>query len=355
LFTFREDVVSSNQPTWDEKIEALRRRYDDLRDKISMGDVTRALGDTATGIAGLPGEIALLRQRGYAFASYLERKAEVLQQQWDEVRQQVQHVVTQEIERVQRQFDELTTLWRTLEAHSSGVGQDQQYNLVSMSIETLEKAVDGARNRIEGLYGQVPETVSQTKTQIGQLKRYLDLADEATVAWKPAEALFMVVEAEWKKTGKGKEDPDGILYLTDQRLIFEQKEKVGGKFGLGGEEVQQMVFEAPIGAITSVVPEDKGLFGGKDLIHLKLSSGDYAETTFEVKTSGVDSKWYAQQLNRAISGEIDKERAIPVDRQAAEAIKAAPTACPTCGATLPPVTRGVTELTCQYCGSVVRL
>jgi gas vesicle protein len=348
-------VVSSNQPTWEEKIAALRRRYDDLRDKINMGDVTRTLGDTATEIAGLPGEIALLRQRGYAFASYLERKAEVLKQQWDEVRQQVQRVIDQEIERVQRQFDELTSLWRRLETQASATGKEQQYNLVSMSIETLEKAVDGARSRIEGLYGQVPENVSQTTTQIGQIKRYLDLADEATVTWKPAEAVFMVVEAEWKKTGKGKEDPDGVLYLTDQRLVFEQKEKVGGRFGLGGEKVQQVLFETPVGAITGVVPEDKGLFGGKDLIHLKLSSGDYAETTFEVKTGGVDSKWYAQQLNRAISGEIDKERAIPVDQQAAEAAKAAPTACPTCGATLPPVTRGMTELTCQYCGSVVRL
>jgi hypothetical protein len=96
------------------------------------------------------------------------------------------------------------------------------------------------------------------------------------------------------------------------------------------------------------------LFGGKDLVHLKQSGGDYPETTFEVK-GGVDSKWYTQQLNRVISGEIDKERAIPVDQSATEAAKQAPTACPTCGAALPALVRGMTELACQYCGTKVRV
>jgi gas vesicle protein len=347
--------MSVEQPTWEERVQGVRSRYNMLRDKIGMGDVTRQLGDVATEIAGLPGEIKGLRDRGYAFAGYLERKSEVLKTQWDEVRQQVQQVSSQEIERIQRQFDELTEMLKRLESQWSDKGKEQSLKLFTVSLENLEKSADAARSRIEGMYGQVPENVSQTNSQIRTIQKYLAMADESTIKWGPTEALFMVHEGEWRRTGKGKEDPDGLIFVTDQRLIFEQKEKVGGRLGFGGDKVQQVVFETPVGAISEVGSEDKGLFGQKDLIHIKLSSGEYAETSFEVKSGGIDSKWYMQQLNRVVSGEIDKERAIPVDEAAVQAVRDAPTACTTCGATLPPITRGQTEITCQYCGTVVRI
>lgn len=347
--------MSSEQPTWEEQVAVLRGRYNTLRTKIDMADVTRKLGDVATEITGLPGEITGLRERGYAFAGYLERKAEVLATQWNDIRQQVQQIISQEIERMQRQFDELTDMWKRLETQMKEQRKEQNLKLVSISLDNLEKAVDGARSRIEGLYGEVPGNVSQTRQQIKQIQGYLALADESTADWKPNESLFMVHEAEWVQSGKGKEDPDGLIFLTDQRLIFEQKEKVGGRLGFGGEKVQQVLFEAPVGAISEVKSEDKGLFGRKDLVHLKLSSGDYAELTFEVKSGGIDSKWYVQQINRVVSGEIEKERAIPIDEVAVQSMREAPTACPTCGATLPPLMRGQTEMTCQYCGTVVRV
>ncbi|MFO8037629.1 MAG: hypothetical protein R6U57_13480, partial [Anaerolineales bacterium] len=44
------------------------------------------------------------------------------------------------------------------------------------------------------------------------------------------ESGIMAVKAVWAKSGKQrKEDPKGVLYLTDQRLLFEQKEKVTTK------------------------------------------------------------------------------------------------------------------------------
>lgn len=348
-------MSSGQEPTLEQKIDGLRQKYHTLSDKISMADITRKLGDVATEIAGLPGEIAEVRKRGYAFAGYLERKTDVLKEQWESVRQQVQEIINHEIDRVQSQFDELAGMWKRLEVVSAEKSREQNYNLIRMSVDTVERAIDSARQRIEGLYGNVPENISQTKTQLQQIKKYLGRADESTVAWKPAEAIFIAMEAEWRQSGKGKKDPDGILFLTDQRLIFEQNEKVGGRFGFGGEKVQEVLFETPVGTISEVKSEDKGVFGQTDLIHLKLSSGDYAEVTFEVKEGGIDSKWYVQQLNRVISGEIDKERAIPVDEAAAQAAREAPTVCSTCGATLPGVTRGMTEITCQYCGTLVRL
>ena len=72
----------------------------------------------------------------------------------------------------------------------------------------------------------------------------------------------------------------------------------------------------------------RGYSGGKDLVHLKFNAGDYADITVEVKSGGVDLKWYVQQLNRVISGEIERERAIPVDETLSEKVSSAPTAVP---------------------------
>ncbi len=337
---------------WQERVSALRTKYDDLRDELGFSDVTGQLGDIATEIAGLPAAIEQLRQRGYAFAGYLERKAEVLGEQWDEVRQQVQEMADREVERAQRQGKELEMLWRRVENPSGD--REKAAKLFETAVDSAMEAIEGARERIEGLYGNVPNNVSQTKAQIAELNGYLDLAEESAVDWLPTEAVFLANKAEWVRTGKGKKDPDGILFLTDQRLIFERKEKVGGRFGFGGEKVQEVLFSAPIGTIGEVKAEKKGLLGGKDMIHLKLSEGDYDEMTLEVK-GGVDADWYAQQMNRAIRGELDAERAIPVDKEAQEAVRNAPTSCPTCGATLPSPVRGMAELKCEYCGTVVRL
>ncbi len=343
---------SQQSEEWQERVSALRSKYDDLRDKLNLNDVTEQLGDVSTEIAGLPAEVEQLRQRGYAFAGYLERKAEVLGEQWKEVRQQVQEMVDREIERAQRQIKELETLWQRVENPTSD--REKAAKLFETAVDSALEAIEGARERIEGLYSSVPGNVTQTKTQIAELNGYLDLAEAATVDWLPTEAIFLANEAEWVRTGKGKKDPDGILFLTDQRLVFERKEKVGGRFGIGGEKVQEVLFAMPVGTISEVKSEKKGLLGGKDMIHLRFSSGDFSEMTLEIK-GGVDADWYAQQLNRVIRGELDAERAIPVDKETEEAVRNAPTVCPTCGATLPSPVRGMTELKCAYCGTVVRL
>ncbi len=348
-------MSDSGQPTWEQKLAGLRRQYEEVRKNISMEDVTHTLGDVATEIAGLPGEIARVRGRGYAFAGYLEQKAEVLKTQWDEVRTQVEAAIKTEIADVQGRFDQVRDTWSKLETQMTEKGQELLGGRVETALDEVASVVDAARGRIEGLYGDVPNNVSQTKNQLRLITNYLDLMDQATVKWGPSEAIYMVHEGEWQQTGKDKQDPDGLIYVTDQRFIFERKEKVGGRLGFGGEKVQEVVFEVPVGAIAEVRSEDKGIFGGKDLIHLKMSTGDYAETTFEVKSGGIDSKWYAGQLNRVITGEIEKERALKVNEKIVEAVQSAPTTCTTCGATLPSITRGMTEITCAYCGTKMRV
>ena len=152
--------------------------------------------------------------------------------------------------------------------------------------------------------------------------------------WLAGEDMYMVVEAEWKKTGKKKEDPDGFLYISNKRLIMEQDEKKGGFMGFGGKKESGLLWEAPIGSITDVDFEKKGMLGRIDLLHIKMGSGaPFGDVTIELHEGGVSAKWFASKLNQAVSGELEKERGMESHDQAiVEAIADAPTMCPVCGA-----------------------
>ncbi len=238
-----------------------------------------------------------------------------------------------------------------------GANPDALISQLDGAMSRLSSEVDGAKRRIEGMYGEIPNNVSQTVTQIDQLETYLERASEASFPMLAGEAIYMVVEAEWKK-GKDKDDnPDGLLYITNQRIMMEQKEKVGKKLGMfGGKAVQELQWESPVGSITDVAFEKKGMFGGIDLVTLKFGSGGpFGEVTLEVK-DGLHAKWFAGKLKQAASGEIEAERVGEHKTLTMEAVADAPTMCPSCGATFTePIVRGMTQINCTYCGTMVRL
>ena len=78
------------------------------------------------------------------------------------------------------------------------------------------------------------------------------------------------------------------------------------------------------------------------------------QITVEVK-GGVACKFWAAQVQRMLSGNTKDERAIQPDAEELEAIKKAPTACPSCGGTLPMLVAGQHQIDCVYCGAVIRV
>ena len=417
------------------KIESLRDQYDEILDAVAMTDVTDTLGETASTIAEIPGQVQGLRDRGYVYANYLEHKAETLNRQWGEVRSEIQIAIRRELLNAQEEVGELDDLWDQLDdaisggsaepsasisptksgaglkqmmkaaveaeddggaagavaalgalgaakgkkkssnndaanafqaamqkskdAGSAGVSDEDIEALadqVESAMERASKFLESAKERIEGLYGTVPSNVSQTVSQIREIEGYLNIADESNFDFLAAEDLFMAVKAEWKKTGKKKDDPDGYFYITNQRVLMDQSEKKGGFLGFGGKKEEGLLWEAPVGALINVDYEKKGMLGGIDLIHLSFNAdGPFADTTIEVK-GGVHAKMFAAKLEQAISGEIEKERGVERDQAVVEAIADAPTTCSVCGATFgQEITRGMTQLECEYCGSIVRL
>ena len=182
------------------------------------------------------------------------------------------------------------------------------------------------------------------------------------------------VPANWKKPGD-KDGVEGVLILTDQRLIFEQKEEVATKKMLfittEKQKVQALQWAVPVTQIEKATGSSRGLMGKDDFLTITLAEGAglagpegqalYDEMGRPLRTTDLHLKgekgeaWQAF-IGRVKSGEIAKERTVPVDAAAVETVANAPTKCPNCGATITQkVMRGQTEINCEFCGSVIRL
>lgn len=336
------------------KIRSLERQFRGLLDDVNLTRISRAASDLTNEINGLPGDIADLRQRGYAFRSYLEHKAEVLAKQWDAIRNQVMTTIQEDSRLLREELDRVEPDLKNLLAQPDQRDFQQKYiPMLESTFESIETKAKAIANRLEDMYRTIKSDVAETRKQIKDINWFLDMKDEASFDFNATEAVFLVAEAEWTD-GKGK--PDGMLFLTDQRIIFEQREKKGKALGLfGGKDEQGVLWEAHLHQIDGVEAENKGVFGGKDMLNFTFGSGaSFANTTAEVK-GGVDCKFWAAQIRRMRTGEVADERAIEPDTEVIESLRNAPTACPVCAGTLPQVTAGQTEITCQYCGWVMRL
>jgi hypothetical protein len=335
-----------------QQVERLQSRLNDVQGTLALASVSNELAEIESKLALFATEIEQVRARGYVFRSFLERKAGVLAEQWAPVHQRA---LRESSARRRELEQEANTASTTLRMAASGGAV--ALARAESSVGTIEAKANAAESAIRALYQPVRENLNQTTRQLEQIRWLLDQLDEAGFQLRPGEDPVAACEAQYME--REKDGPKGVLYLTDERLLFERKEEVASKKVLfittEKQKVQELVFELPIGQIEETKTTDKGVFGHKELLELQFArEADLSGATMRVY--GVDNDEWAVLIGRVKSGEIAKERTRPKDEASADAVRAAPTKCPTCGATLSAeVVRGLREISCEYCGSIVRL
>jgi len=334
-----------------DKLDDLQDQLGDLQEELLLTRVQNEMEDIQTTLSLLPSEVEKLRTRGYIFRSFLENKIDVLDNQWDEIRHRVSREVSKHTRELEREADEAESAM-----HTAMRGRPSHISRAEAAIGALEHRANAAQSAVGAMYETLQQNVNQTHRQVEDIGWMLDQIDEASFRLYPAEDTVAACRAQYMETKK--EGPKGILYLTDERLIFEQKEKIATKkvlfIATEKEEVQELIFEVPVGQIEEVKASQKGVFGGKEMMELLFApEADFSSALLRLR--GADNEAWAGMIGRVQSGEIAKERTHPKDEAAVEAAKTAPTKCPTCGATLDvEIVRGMREITCEYCGSVIR-
>jgi len=310
------------------------------------------LGEMRSTLTLLPTEIAGLRSRGYAFQNQLEKKVEALNGQWLGMSQEVSREVTRITRDLRREADAAERMLQ--QAMGGGT---LPVSRAESAVEALERRVDAARSAVTAMYEPLQENVRQTKSQIKEIEWLLDQLDQASFRLHSAEDPVSACKAQLTETKK--EGPEGVLFLTDERLIFEQKEKKTTKkilfLATEKEIIQELMFSVPIGQVEKVDASQKGFLGPKEIIELSFApEADFSSVLLGLR--GADNEDWAALIGRVLSGAISKERSRPKEEAVLADGRTVPTKCSTCGAPINvDIVQGMREITCEYCGSVMRL
>ncbi len=342
------------------QISSLQSRLNSLEDETRLTKVRDAVEALQTIINGLGQQISGLRSRGYVFGRDLETRAANFSSQWTQAAPNVTNQIDQQSNRLQAALAPLRTRTNELAAASNGISAAQNIlNQLDPQVASLESQVSAAESQIHSMVDGLQNQVSDFDGQLKKIDWMLTQLAEASFRLLATEAGVMAVKAVWVKGGKEqKDDPDGVLYLTDQRLIFEEKEEVAKEkvlfIATKKEKVQKLLLNAPVTTVESITTSKQGLLKNEDHIEIRFGAGAPVESAHFHIWQPCD-EWQAL-INRAKSKDFDNDRAVAIDAAAAAKVKAAPSQCPNCGGNINQVVlRGQDSIKCEFCGFVIRL
>jgi hypothetical protein len=341
-------------------VRVLQNKISSLQQSVQLTKTRDSVEDVQTNVNGMAQRILSLRTRGYVFEKNLESQAQAFVTSWALLYPNLQaqinlqsNALVNALRPVEMQMPQLASM-----VGNPAMGRGLLASLQS-AVEGLESKVSASEQAIEGMYDQFNNQVYAATKHLNDIEYMVTQLAEASFQLLPTEAGIAAVKAVWCKTGKEqKEDPEGVLYLTDQRLLFEQKEEVATKKVLfvvtEKKKVQGLLLEAPVALVDKVDTSKQGMLKNEDHIELRFLSGAPLQVThFHIWQENL--AWQAL-INRAKSKDFDKGRAVALDQAAVDKVKAAPAQCPSCGGNIMTVVlRGMDTINCEYCGFVIRL
>lgn len=281
-------------------ISFCQSKYNGLADDARLAGIRDEVEDFETKTRLLPLRIAEVRNKGYVFGRNMEETAGQLRQQWLSLAPGVKAEVDRQSSRLEVEYRALAPLMQQLSARSASLpAATPLLNQTKSGLDMLEGRINSAKTTIHGLFDEFSAAYNKLNAELLRINRVIELFAEATFQLLATEAPINAVKATWKVNGKEVEgDPVGILYLSDQRLFFEQKEEIATKKVLfittEKQKVHALLFEFPVALVEQMRTEKEGFFKNEDHLELKLASGGpYPVVHFHL--DGQDCRqWHAQ-------------------------------------------------------------
>jgi len=313
-----------------ERFERLRSDWSDLSDHATLGDLYDRIESLRNAIEDLPDRISNFRTRGYVYGNEWEAKAEALKEAWPDRARKARRHLRDQANRMEPLIEDIENF-----CDRSRLA-DGQLDRLEDKIERAEDWIGDADSQVRTIFTSLNEDLATLNREFSQVEYMLDAMDDVTFPLLPEENGVAACEAIWTND---KKEPKGVLFVTNHRLIFERREKVAKKKVLfittKSELVQEKLWEAPIGSVTSTDTEDKGaLMFSKELLHLQFAHDVRTipeEITLRLK--GRDNDDLRAWIELTQTGEIAAQRYDAGEEEtatpAAEALPDdVPTVCP---------------------------
>ena len=345
-------------------MEEVRRRVDSIKDSLKeiqekalLTSVRDQAEDVETQANRVIDLARVVRERGYAWEKDLEPKCLDFRKRWAELKPGVMQSIVREtaslkVRVAQAEADVSQAVTRA----TNPAAAQAVLPHVENSLETLQGAAEAAEKAVTGMFDSMSSNLGTLESHLKEITWIMDQAAGSEVEWLATETPVLAVKAKWDKDGK--DDPRGILFLTDQRLAFERKEDVATKkvlfIATEKEKVQEVLLVLPLTDITEVTASKKGLMGHEDHLDFEFAPGA-AIRKAHFHIDGQDCNQWQATIGRVRDGEIEKSRVTPISEEEKQRLRNAPTKCSSCGGAInAPILRGQTEIHCTYCRAVTR-
>lgn len=345
-----------------QRLSAVQNNWQRVAGTVALASLFDVLDDVTGDLDSLSQKLADVRARGYRFGRDWETQLGSLNDRWPQQRSQATRLLQNEQRTLQRGASDIDTLLQRA-ARNAGL-----ISTVESRIRALESNARSAETRVRQTFDATTEQADALQQEISEAQFVLDALDASSFDLFPDEHAITACRSIWVSD---QQEPEGFLFLTDARLIFEQRQEIATKKVLfittKKELIQEKLWESPIGAVEELEAEDqKAFLRRKEMLTIRFS-----ERTREIpgditlQLQGADNDTWRGLIRQAKSGQIEGDRfgAPPPDEQLSAQLeqeiakpeKELPTVCPNCNAPLPPVFKGMSQVTCEYCGTTTNI
>ena len=322
---------------------SLQNEVNELQDEMMLKEVRDDLSELETKVHNLKRELSELRARGYAVEKSLEADIEVLTAQWEQVKDRAETAIGQQTKLLSGQMAAIQDDLAKVMGMSSNLTAARPYYVrLKSAIASAAAQADAAEDTVLDMYDEYADEVDALLTHFEWVNWMLEALATASFRLLNTESGVAAVEAVWLRPGLAPEN--GILFLTDQRLLWEDR-----------VDDYELKIAVPLQQVTEVVEtsDDAAEF---DVIAATFESGDAPVPKAEFQLALPVADDWLEMIGRARAGDYTKDRAVEIDEAELARVRNAPRQCSNCGAAFTaPVLRGQTEIACEYCGVVTRI
>lgn len=331
-------VADLSRPLTQEDLLSVQAEANQLQDRMMLKACRADLAEVENDVSGMSRQLAELRAKGYAMEKDLEADVTILATQWERIKANADAVIDRQCGSLAEQNAQIQRMAMELLGMAANLaGARSKYVQVKSAMAAAGSQADAAMETVAVQYAQYAQEVESVSAHLDWVGWMLDALATASFRLLATEGGIAATEAMWGY--EGSEPENGILYLTDQRLLWEDR--------VGAFELKVNVPLQYVQEVTKTSEEDV------EYLYFTFASGaPFTSTRFRLGLPVADE--WIKIVGRARTGEYTQGRAIDVDQKEVERIKNAPQQCEKCGSALTaPVLRGQTSIACEYCGTVM--
>lgn len=344
------------------KLSSIERKANDLKTRYLFQGIFGSVRDIESKLGTLGRNLQTIRQKGFIFGKDWEDSLAAYRQELPGIKTSIQ-TETRNIANVHSFtlnsiISEVTSIRASFESNPGSYYS--HIDSLESRLHPINTMINDAENKLQVMIQPMQEKVNRIATRISRIDKGFETLESASFKLLSEENLVDVWDAMYLK--EGKKGPRGFVYLTDNRIRFEQNEDVvvSRKFLVvtKKERVRKLMIDEPIGLITTSKDAERGFFlARKEMLDLEFGQGaKVRKATFRLFT---DSKEVDNVLDSVVSGGIEASKtASAAEKQKEKEAKPLPRIdkCPACGASFnKPIVKGMTHIKCEFCGKVIYL